>query len=67
MTKKNVLDSAVRWEILNNLYEVLPVLKQLGFIKHNYPLTESSAWCWLEDEPNTKDKKKFLKQMGYEF
>jgi hypothetical protein len=69
MEKKNLIDQAVAYQIWNNPGESLEALNQLGLVKQykHYKLSHSDAFCWIEREPNKKDKKEFLRQMGYEF
>lgn len=66
MAKKNLLDSAVRYEINCNIDETIEVLEKLGFIKLGPLFYDSHAYNWFDDEPSEEDKKAFLEKMGYE-
>ncbi|MBO6180627.1 hypothetical protein J6O86_02960 [bacterium] len=66
--KKNIKEAACNYEISHNLEESLDALFALGFLPHvtnPNEMTESDAYCWIEDKPSDKDMDKFLKEMGY--
>lgn len=66
--KKNIKKSACYYEININLEETLDTLFSLGFlpsVTNPKDLTESDAYCWIEEEPSEKDMDKFLQEMGY--
>ena len=66
--KKNIKTAACYYEISHNLEESLDALFALGFLPHvtnPHQMTESDAYCWIEDEPDDSDMDKFLKEMGY--
>jgi hypothetical protein len=62
---KNLIDTAVKYEIYNNIDEALDVLVELKFIEPSF-LTQSVALCWLESEPSENDKITFLEKSDYE-
>ena len=63
MTKKNILHSLIAYELHRG--EVEPVLKKLGVIPNDSPLTESRLYCWLEDNPTDDEIKLVLTEIGY--
>ena len=66
--KKNIKTVACYYEINRNLEESLDTLFSLGFlpdVTNPKEMTESDAYCWIENEPSDSDKDKFLKEMGY--
>lgn len=65
MKKKNLKVSALKHEISTNVEQVLKVLEKLNFIEHSEFFSDSNAYCWLDDEPNTKDMDRVLKELGY--
>lgn len=65
MAKKNLKESALRYEIQINLENVLDVLGKLNFINTSEVLFESLAYDWLDNNPSEKDINKVLKELGY--
>jgi len=66
--KKNIKAAAFYHEISQNLEESLNALFALGFlpeVTNPHQMTESDAYCWIEDNPTDSDMDKFLKEMGY--
>lgn len=64
MTKKNILHSLISYELHRG--EVELVLKKLGVIPNDTPLTESRLYCWLEDNPTDDEIKLVLTEIGYD-
>ncbi len=65
MPKKNLKESALRYEIQINLDNVLDVLGKLNFINISEVWFESLAYDWLDNNPSEKDMNKVLKELGY--
>ena len=65
MKKKNLKESAIRYEINLNLDKVSEVLGRLNFINTSEVWFESLAYDWLDNNPSEKDINKVLKELGY--
>ena len=65
MAKKNLKESALRYEIRINLDNVLDVLGKLNFVNTSEVWFESLACDWLDNNPSEKDMNKVLKELGY--
>jgi len=65
MTKKNLVDTALKYEIYHNIEETLDVLIQLNLVEKSEFFVESTALCWLENEPSEQEKTAVLKELGY--
>lgn len=65
MAKKNLKESALRYEIQINLDNVLDVLGKLNFINTSEVWFESLAYDWIDNEPPEEDLDRVLKELGY--
>lgn len=65
MAKKNLKESALRYEIQINLDNVLDVLGRLNFINTSEVWFESLAYDWIDNEPPEEDLDRVLKELGY--
>lgn len=65
MKKKNLKESAIRYEINLNLDKVIEVLGRLNFINTSEVWFESLAYDWIDNEPPEEDLDKVLKELGY--
>lgn len=65
MKKKNLKESAIRYEINLNLDKVIEVLGQLNFINTSEVWFESLAYDWIDNEPPEEDLDRVLKELGY--
>lgn len=65
MKKKNLKESAIRYEINLNLDKVLEVLGRLNFINTSEVWFESLAYDWIDNEPPEEDLDRVLKELGY--
>ena len=65
--KKDVLTELIYREI-GKLDEILQVLKDLKIVvpDEGYSLSESDAFCWIEEKPNKEEKKRVLTALGYD-
>ena len=57
MAKKNLKESALRYEIQINLDNVLDILGKLKFVNTSEVWFESLAYDWLDNNPITPLKK----------
>ena len=64
MTKKSILHSLIAYELHRG--EVELVLKKLGVISNDTPLTESRLYCWVEDNPTDDEMRLVLTEIGYD-
>lgn len=64
MTKKTILHSLIAYELHRGELEL--VLKKLGVISNDTPLTESRLYCWVEDNPTDDEMKLVLTEIGYD-
>lgn len=64
MTKKTILHSLIAYELHRG--EVELVLKKLGVISNDTPLTESRLYCWVEDNTTDDEIKLVLTEIGYD-
>lgn len=65
MKKKNLKESAIRYEINLNLDKVIEVLGRLNFINTSEVWFESLAYNWIDNEPPEEDLDRVLKELGY--
>lgn len=65
MAKRNLKESALKYEISINTEKVLDVLEKLNFIEHSNFFSDSNAYCWIDDKPSEADIDKVLKELGY--
>lgn len=65
MKKKNLKESAIRYEINLNLDKVIDVLGRLNFINTSEVWFESLAYDWIDNEPPEEDLDRVLKELGY--
>lgn len=65
MKKKNLKESAIRYEINLNLDKVIEVLGRLNFINTSEVWFESLAYDWIDNEPPEEDLDSVLKELGY--
>nr|DAV13666.1 MAG TPA: hypothetical protein [Caudoviricetes sp.] len=65
MKKKNLKESAIRYEINLNLDKVIEVLGRLNFINTSEVWFESLAYDWIDNEPPEEDLDRVLKELGY--
>ena len=65
MKKKNLKESAIRYEITLNLDKVIEVLGRLNFINTSEVWFESLAYDWIDNEPPEEDLDRVLKELGY--
>lgn len=65
MKKRNLKESAIRYEINLNLDKVIEVLGRLNFINTSEVWFESLAYDWIDNEPPEEDLDKVLKELGY--
>ena len=65
MAKRNLKESALKYEISINTEKVLDVLEKLNFIEHSSFFSDSSAYYWIDDKPSEEDIDKVLKALGY--
>lgn len=65
MAKKNLKESALRYEINVHIDGTLEVLKKLGFVENSDVFYDSLAYDWIDNEPSEKDMNKVLKALGY--
>lgn len=65
MKKKNLKESAIRYEINLNLDKVIEVLGRLNFINTSKVWFESLAFDWIDNEPPEEDLDRVLKELGY--
>ena len=65
MKKKNLKESAIRYEINLNLDKVIEVLGRLNFINTSEVWFESLAYDWIDNEPPEDDLDRVLKELGY--
>ena len=65
MKKKNLKESAIRYEINLNLAKVIEVLGRLNFINTSEGWFESLAYDWIDNEPPEEDLDRVLKELGY--
>ena len=68
MTKRNVIDELIKYE-LTKLDELLNVLECGGFVEipaHKGYLSESDAWRWFENKPTEDEKKRVLEALDYD-
>ena len=65
MKKKNLKESAIRYEINLNLDKVIEVLGRLNFINTSKVWFESLAYDWIDNEPPEEDLDRVLKELGY--
>lgn len=54
MAKKSIIENLIKYE-LNHLTDILNALLELNLIDASY-LSESTAWCWYENEPSEAEK-----------
>lgn len=65
MKKKNLKESAIRYEINLNLDKVIEVLGRLNYINTSEVWFESLAYDWIDNEPPEEDLDRVLKELGY--
>ena len=65
MAKKNLKESALRYEIQINLDNVLDILGKLKFVNTSEVWFESLAYDWIDNEPPEEDLDRVLKELGY--
>ena len=65
MKKKNLKESAIKYEINLNLDKVIEVLGRLNFINTSEVWFESLAYNWIDNEPPEEDLDRVLKELGY--
>lgn len=65
MKKKNLKESAIRYEVNLNLDKVIEVLGRLNFINTSEVWFESLAYDWIDNEPPEEDLDRVLKELGY--
>lgn len=65
MKKKNLKESAIRYEINLNLDKVIEILGRLNFINTSEVWFESLAYDWIDNEPPEEDLDRVLKELGY--
>ena len=65
MKKKNLKESAIRYEINLNLDKVIEVLGRLNFTNTSEVWFESLAYDWIDNEPPEEDLDRVLKELGY--
>ena len=65
MKKRNLKESAIRYEINLNLDKVIEVLGRLNFINTSEVWFESLAYDWIDNEPPEEDLDRVLKELGY--
>ena len=65
MKKKNLKESAIRYEINLNLDKGIEVLGRLNFINTSEVWFESLAYDWIDNEPPEEDLDRVLKELGY--
>lgn len=65
MKRKNLKESAIRYEINLNLDKVIEVLGRLNFINTSEVWFESLAYDWIDNEPPEEDLDRVLKELGY--
>lgn len=65
--KKDVLEELIHGEIAK-LDEILQVLEDLQIVvpDEGYELSESDAFCWIEDKPSRDEQKRVLTALGYD-
>lgn len=64
MAKKSIIENLIKYE-LNHLTDILNALLELNLIDASY-LSESTAWCWYENEPSEAEKIMVLEKIGYD-
>lgn len=62
--KKSVLQAAINYELLCNLYATLEVLLKMEKIQDGPLFNESRAWDWNEDTTDD-ERKQVLRKLNY--
>ena len=66
MAKKNLKESALKYEIYHNIDKALEILQKIGFVAKSDFFYDSLAEDWLYNEPSEEDMDRVLIELGYQ-
>ena len=66
MAKKNLKESALKYEIYHNIDKTLEILQKIGFVTKSDFFYESLAEDWFYNEPSEEDMDRVLIELDYQ-